>query len=224
LKWVASTVSFLGDGTGRLNVDATQMKSASIDLGAGFFANNPGVYDLSLDITQPTVATPAQSWIAVGFAAGTGGATWDVGQNHVGANGAPWLISRLNGQEVVFGGPGTGNQRLATAVGAVATGVAHTFTLQLDTTAAAWRLNAFLDGVQQDLNGASAGNTYTYATNPAARYLAISTGTNVTGSESVANGTIDNFVLTGPTIVPEPGMVGVVLVGLGWLAAGRRRR
>lgn len=221
-KWTATTVDFLGNGSGGLAVDVSQSKAAILDLGSNFFANNPGVYDLSLDVTVPTLTNPAASWVAVGFAQGTGGGVWtDVGQNHVGGNGAPWVLWRMNGQEVVFGGPSNAPTLLTTNV---ATGTSHTFTMELDTTGANWTVSGFLDGVQQDLNGAAAGNSVTYATNPTSRFIAMSTGVNQAAGTNIGTGTVDNFMLTGPTPVPEPGMVGAVVVGLGWLAAGRRRR
>jgi hypothetical protein len=221
-KWTASTVDFLGNGGGGLAVDVSQSKSANLDLGANFFANNPGVYDLSAEITVPTLTNPAASWIALGFAQGQAGGVWtDVGQNHVGANGAPWLLWRMNGQEVVFGGPSNAPTLLTPSV---TTGTSHTFTIELDTTGANWAVNAFLDGVQQDLNGTGAGNSFTYATNPTSRFVAVSTGVNQAAGTNIGTGTLDNFVLTGPTPVPEPGTLGLVGVGLGWLAAGRRRR
>ena len=221
-KWGATTVDFLGNGGGGLAADVSQSKAAFIDLGSNFFANNPGVYDLSMDLTVPTLTNPAQSWIALGFAQGQNGGVWtDVSQNHVGANGAPWLLWRMNGQEVIFSGPSNFNILLSPTV---ATGTSHTFTIELDTTGANWAVNAFLDGAQQDLNGGAAGNSYTYTTNPTSRFVAMSTGVNQAAGTNIGTGTVDNFILTGPTPVPEPGMVGMVVVGLGWLAAGRRRR
>jgi hypothetical protein len=220
--WGATTVDFLGNGSGGLAADVSQNKSVYIDLGSNFFANNPGVYDLSVDMNLPTVTNPAASWVGLGFAQGpTGSSTWDVGQNHVGANGAPWLLWRMNGQEVVFSGPSNFNTLTSPNV---ATGTSHTFKIELDTTGASWKVNAFLDGVQQDLNGGAAGNAYTYTTNPTSHYVAMSTGINQAAGTNIGTGTVDNFMLTGPTPVPEPGTVGVVVIGLGWLAAGRRRR
>jgi len=222
-KWGATTVTFLGNGSGGLSADVSQNKTAYLDLGANFFANNPGVYDLSLDMSLPTVTSPSQSWVAIGFAQGLTGGGWDVGQNFVNTNGAPWVLWRMNGQEIVFAGPANTNQLLTLNDATTATGTSRNFKIELDTTGAAWRVNAFLDGVQQDLNGAAAGNSYTYTSNPTSRYIAMSTGLN-TAAGTNGIGTVDNFLLTGPTPVPEPGTVGLLAVGLGWLAAGRRRR
>src|SRR5258706_12383157 len=96
---VATAASLTGNGAGGLNADTLQARSASIDLGAGYLSSNPGVYDISADLTQPTGGT-GLSWVAVGLASGA-----DVNQNFVGNNGAPWVLYRFNGQVVVFAGP-----------------------------------------------------------------------------------------------------------------------
>jgi hypothetical protein len=220
-KWIAPTTNLKGNGSGGLSADLTLNGAAGIDLGTNFFANNPGVYDLSLDITQPTVASPVQSWVGVGFANGNTSAVWDPNQNHVGDNGAPWVIFRLNGPEVFFSGPNTTG---SVTLPSVSTGTPHTFTVELDATGAAWKANAFLDGAQLDLNGGAAGNSVTYTTNPAARYVGFSTGVNVTTGTNSGVATVDNFVLTGPVPAPEPGTVGLLgAAGVGLLARRRRR-
>jgi hypothetical protein len=220
-KWIAPTNNLKGNGTGGLNGDLTVSNGAGIDLGTNFFANTPGVYDLSVDLTQPTVSSPVQSWVGFGFANGNASSAWDPTQNHVGNNGAPWLIFRLNGADVFFGGPNTTS---SVAAGTVSTGTPHTFTVELDTTGANWKANAFLDGSQLDLNGGAAGSSFTYATNPAARYVGVSTGVNVSSGTNSGVATVDNFVLTGPVPAPEPGTVGLLsLAGFGLLAKRRRR-
>lgn len=220
-SWIAPTNNLKGNGSGGLNGDLTVSNGAGIDLGSNFFANTPGVYDLSVDLTQPTVTSPVQSWVGFGFANGNASAAWDPAQNHVGDNGAPWLIFRLNGADVFFGGPNTGN---SVQLGTISTGTPHTFTVELDTTGAAWKANAFLDGSQLDLNGGAAGNSFTYTTNPAARYVGISTGVNTATGTNSGVATVDNFVLTGPVPAPEPGTVALLgLAGVGLLAKRRRR-
>jgi hypothetical protein len=207
----ATTTTLLGNGAGGLSGDSAGASNALIDLGAGYLSANKGVYSISTDITQPS-GVGTSSWLALGFAQGA-----DPTNNFVGNNGAPWVLFRLNGQAITFAGPSNTNAALTTATGAVSVGVTHTFRLDLDTTPPAWTLNGFVDGVQQDFNGATAGNTFVYASNPiATRYVGIGVGNNGAG----AIGTFDNFSASGP--VPEPATAGLLLAGGGLLAARRR--
>jgi hypothetical protein len=224
-KWAAATNDFLGNGAGGLNADSRLTRSAFVDLGANYLSTNPGLYELSVDITQPSTSPSDTSWLGFGFAQGStalGGAP-DLNNQFVTNNGAPWTLYRLTGAVATFGGPSNTN---AAGNGTTATlGSTHTFKLQLDTSAAAWTLNGFLDGTQVDLNGSAAGNTYSYAGNTngnptASHYVGIATAQNPTG----AVGTIDNFVLTGPVPAPEPATIGLLgLAGVGLLAKRRRR-
>src|SRR4051794_8886823 len=52
-QWIAPATNLKGNGTGGLNADVGINGGAGLDLGTGFFANNPGVYDLSVDLTEP---------------------------------------------------------------------------------------------------------------------------------------------------------------------------
>jgi hypothetical protein len=224
-KWVASTSNFIGNGSGGLTANSGLTRSAFLDLGADYLAANRGVYQLSLDITQPSGSPNDSSWIGFGFAQGTsGGDSVDVSQQFVTNNGAPWLLWRLNGQEVVFGGPANTNQAPGTPL-TLATGSKHTFTLQLDTAQTNWVVDAYVDGVQQDLNGIGvAGKSYSYASNPngnptATRYVGFATAANPTG----ALGTIDNFSLkTVPT--PAASTAGAVTAAMSLLVGRRPRR
>jgi len=219
--WATGTGTFLGNGGGGLSADSTKTQSAYVDIGAGYLSNNPGVYDLSLDITNPS-GVAGSSWIGFGLAPEVTAGGVNSGQNLASANAAPWLLFRVNGQEIVFQGPGnSGVAAFTSSNGFVSTGAAHTFRIQLDTTGANWALNSYLDGTQLDLNAGSAtSSTYTYATNPTtSHYVAMSTGVNGAGGV----GTVDNLVLTGPVAVPEPGTIGLLgVAGVGLL--GRRRR
>jgi hypothetical protein len=220
--WITGTSTFLGNGSGGLSADSTKTQSAYVDIGTGYLSSNPGVYDLSLDITNPS-GVAGSSWIGFGLAPdiATGGV--NPGQNLATASAAPWLLFRVNGQEIVFQGPGNSGVAAYTSnSGVVSTGTAHTFRIQLDTTGANWTLNSYLDGNQLDLNAGSAtSSTYTYATNPTtSHYVALSTGVNGAGGV----GTVDNLVLTGPVPVPEPGTIGLLgAAGVGLLARRRRR-
>lgn len=222
--WIAPATNLTGNGTGGLSANSANGNTAGLNLGAGFFTANPGVYELSVDITQPSSSPSDQSWLGFGFAQGTSASNFtslNTGDNLVNSRGAPWLLHRLNGAEIVFAGPGNTNTALSLPSGSVSTGVTHNFRLVLDTTGAQWTVNGFLDGVQQDLNGAAAGSTYTYAANPTdTHFVAIGTGLNGTGTV----GTIDNFSFSGPVPVPEPAGVGLAFAAAALLAGRRRSR
>ena len=212
-QWVGQTVAFTGNGAGGVsaNTAAGYDRTVSIDLGSDYLTNNPGVYNLSLDMTQPAGGdSTALSWVALGFMKDS-----QLTSNMVGNGGAPWLLYRYNGGVNVYAGPGVNGLLLSTAA---PTGQSHKFKLQLDTTGTKWTLNAFLDGAQLDLT-AGDGMTYEYQTNPTpSRYVGMSTGIN--GSGGV--GTVDNFELT--QVAPLPSAAGMAVVGFGGLLVGRRRR
>lgn len=215
--WVGETTNYLGNGTGGLSISSADSGSISLDLGAGFVASNPGIYELSLDITQPTVS--ASSWIGFGFAADA-----IPGEHLVTNKAAPWVLFRLNGDVNFYAGTGVSNQ-LTNASGfasaKASTGTTlHTLRLQLDTTGANWMLNGWIDDKQIDLNGTStAGSTFTYTANPEnIRYVQIATAYNGTG----ATGTVDNLVLT--STVPEPGAFMAMVGGVGVLGLFHRFR
>lgn len=222
-NWVASTATFLGNGSGGLSATATSStpgRSASIDLGVDYLASNPGIYEMSLTITQPT--STALSWIGLGFSQGN-----DVAQNLVGNNGNPWMLFRLNGSVNVYGGAGVSNQLTngGSTVPNPATvtaprDVPNIFTLTLDTSVPNWTLNAALNGVPVDVNGSDPGLAYTFTTNPTlSRYATISAGYNT----AAGTGTIDNFSLS-VTPIPEPSSIVITLGGFAGLLVWRRRK
>ena len=79
--------------------------------------------------------------------------------------------------------------------------------LVLDTSAAAWTLAGYLNGLQVDLNGAGAGLLFTYASNPVLSGVGVSYASNTYSFES--------FALSAQA-VPEPH--GAVLAALGGVA------
>ncbi|MGE9268814.1 MAG: PEP-CTERM sorting domain-containing protein [Verrucomicrobiales bacterium] len=216
-NWQSATANLLGDGAG--GVEATfnstdSARTAGIDLGVGFLSANPGIYELSVDVFNPGASD--SSWLALGFTQGM-----NVASNLVGNAGNPWMLYRYTGNVNVYGGGGVSNQRASevpVATHGAATGTMHNLKLILDTSAAAWTLQAFIDNYEFDLNGGSAGTTYTFASNPtSARYVSFGNGTN---GVTTAGG-FDNFLLDF-TPVPEPSVL-VLLGGLG-VGALRRRR
>jgi hypothetical protein len=212
--WTAPTGNFLGDGAGGLtgNSSSTTQNTVALDLGSGFLSSNPGVYQASLTITQPNAST--SSWLALGFAQANG-----TGSTLVANNGQPWMLFRGNNSSPnvnVYAGPGVASQQTSV----LESSGTHTFMIQLDTTGANWTLDAFVDGTALDLNGATAGTSFTYPSNPTlTRYVVFGSGNNGAGT----TGTVDNFQLTGPTPVPEPALPALFAGGLALWGLRRRR-
>jgi hypothetical protein len=129
--------------------------------------------------------------------------------------GRPWTFLRENGAMNVYAGSatvaGTGTGALGGGLpaGTYPDGSSYTISLVLNTALSNWTLDTYVNGVQLDLNGATAGDTYTYASNPSGiSYVAIS------ASPSTVNpiATVDNFTLT-VQAVPEPSTFGVLVLG-----------
>jgi len=208
--WSATTSSILGSGSGTLiGNPATLSHSASIDLGADYLTDNPGLYSLSSQFSFPS-GSSALGWVGMGFTPSASTA-----QNFVGNNGSPWLLYRANGTVIFFGGPNTLD---GTTLGTLATGSAHNFELELDTSGSQWLANVYIDGVQYDLNGSAAGMSF--ALGSAANfshYIGLATGVNGT---TTVSGTIDNFVFEA---VPEPRVTLLLGLSFGMLFMRRRR-
>lgn len=209
---------------GVYSVTTTGTQTSVIDLGSNYFAN-PGVYTLSATVTMPT-ATSSTSWLGIGFVAnpvlnGHMGASGTLNglQGTTGNNaGQPWMFLRQNGQLNVYRGPGTSAQTSAISTTFTA-GTAYTLSLVLNTTGANWFIDAYVDGVQLDLNGATAGNSSVFASNPTddLRYVGFSQN-----GGSFGTITLDNFTLDAAP-VPEP-TASLALAGAGLLLLGIRRR
>jgi hypothetical protein len=207
--WVTNSTLFKGNGAGGLTATTSAARFFSIDLGASYFVNNPGIYELSVDLTAPANGTAISS-VQFGFSP-----TISTNASFITNNGAPWLNYALNGDVTVNGGPASANTFTTTA----ATGVTHTFTLRLDTTAAQWTLNALIDGIGIDLNGVAAGTSFTYTSNPVTdRYIALSSS-GVTATQGTM--TIDNFRMES---IPEPAGTALLAIGSSFAVLRRRRR
>lgn len=216
IQWEATTANFYGNGSGGLTVtqSSTANRSVGIDLGsATYFSTNAGVHEISLDI-QGLTGLGSASWVGFGFTS-----VFDVAvnQTQTGSAGKPWMLNRLSGSTVVYQGAGATNSFPNTV--STVDGSLNTFVLRLDTSAANWTLEAFINGTPMDLDGSVGGSTkFTYGTNPSdLRYLAISTGFNTdTGTMLV-----DNFSYSFEP-VPEPSVA--ILSGVAGLFLLRRRR
>lgn len=156
---------------------------ASIDLGAGYFTSNPGIYEISLTVTFAANETPGTGVWGLGFSnassanSGTSLAS--------GAAGRPWAFLRENGIATLRNNSSSVNLATTTVT---AVGNSHTLKIRLDTTSSSsWTFAAFINGTQF-------GDTQSTAANSDLRYVAI-TATTILGS-------VDNFLLTGP--IPEP--------------------
>lgn len=223
-KWTALTGASAATSNGTsLSMTTSTTQTNVLDLGAGYFASNPGIYTLSMDVTLPSGS--GTSWIGLGFVVNpqTAGSlsttTSGTGLNLSGGTngGSPWILNRQNGQTNVYRGAGTNSSLLSTATGAFASGNTYTMTLVLNTSLANWTLDSYMNATQLDLNGAGAGNTAVFASNPTdIRYVGFSTG-----GGGAFSATIDNFTLTA---VPEASAATLAACGIGFLALLRTWR
>jgi len=208
-----------------LSVPTTVAQTNTLDLGSNYFSTHAGVYTLSMDVNIP--AGSGSPWLALGFVTNpvTGGTLSSTASNsglnpNGGTNGgSPWMLDRQNGQVNVYGGNGTNSNFLSSSVGAFPGGTTYTMKLVLDTSVANWTLDAYMGSTQLDLNGASAGNTRTFTTNPTdIRYVGFSFSPS---GGSIGTITADNFSLA-LAAVPEPSPA--LLVGAGVVAIFGFRR
>jgi hypothetical protein len=198
------------DGSGQLMLGTNNNRTAGISLGSNYFTTNPGIYELSYTITHPS--NYGGSWVGFGF---TAGLTTEQNLTDSGNAAGPWLFYRANGDvNVRPGGGTTGNVLLSTTYTA---GAPVTFRFVLNTIASQWTFDLYANGVLQDLNGSSAGTSYTYAnSNPALSYIAIGTGASGTSGTSTG----DNFTFA---LVPEPSHALMLVASAGLFALRRRR-
>ncbi len=214
-NWVARPAAtpsaIFGNGSGGVSMDTTLNQMAGISLGSNYFTTNPGVYQISYTITHPT--NYGASWVGFGF---TGGLNVSENFTHADNAAGPWMFYRANGQVIVRATGSGGSVTLSSTYAAAAP---RTFMFELDTTNPQWSYNLYVDGVVQDLNGATAGTAFTYAAgaNPNITNLAIGTGFSTAGGTSTG----DNFTFT---LVPEPSHAVMLGVSAGMLALRRRRR
>lgn len=205
--WNAPNNALLGDGNGGLYLTYANTRSASIDLGAGYFSNNPGIYELSYTVSTPL--GDSRRWVGLGFTVDNGTTSSLASGN----NGSPLMVVRPSGEIDVFAGPADANKltnnledpssptltfSTTTTIAPEQTHVTQTYTLRLDTTGDQWAFQFLVDNQLADL-GAPGETTYTFSSNPTdIRHLQFSRG----GSgDNVGTATIDDFTFAR---VPEP--------------------
>lgn len=190
---------------------------AGISLAPSYFANNPGVYELSATFTITSVGT---EWLAIGFSEDintndTRGFFNIDGTNGLNSGGRPWFLLRGNEGALIRTGPTDSAELDESFTGFDTTD--SVLRLLLDTSVPNWTIDAFIDETQLDLNGASIGSTFTFSTNPTSIHsVGLTANANVIGS-------VSNFSLT---LVPEASTFGLLL-GLmitGYVLCHRRVR
>jgi len=216
-NWNAYTQYSKAGGVLTRTTGTTGAIGAGVSLG-GTLAS--GVYDLTSTINYAANASPGTGVWGFGYSQ-----TTDVLTSTTTPGGSPWIYMRENG-EIGFRALPTNNTSgtiIARALGTNQPGGAYTIRLSLDTTAALWSVNAYLSinggaETQLDLNGASAGLTHTYTTNPTIGYVGI------TSTATAGLGSLDNFSLVGPALIPEPSSAVLSLLGALGLVTLRKRR
>jgi hypothetical protein len=175
---------------------------------AGYMAILPfnpvqgNIYTLSASM-NPTVPADSPSWFALGFTNRNATDNW-----FAGAQNSASIFARVSNNaypDFYAQGPGTGG---IGNLGNYTDGVAHVYSITLDTTAgnsANWTASYSVDGTQ-----VIAPTALGY--NPTINYVGF-------GADASA-GTIDNFSLT---VVPEPSTYALVVGGIATLLLSRRR-
>lgn len=174
-------------------IDTSLLQLTVVDVGVGFFENNPGVYALSMDVAFPDESGSDSMWVAIGFNNGNK-TTASFNDSNSDNGGSPWMFLRARGDVHVFAGRGTGRPLANTAADYPA-GPVYRLKLVLDTRDASWTLNAFVNENQIDL-GRHGEATYTFIRNPEIRYIGFSANPAVAPSDALAvKASIDNFRL-----------------------------
>ncbi len=190
----------------------------TMDFGVGYFGTNPGIYTMTADVFFGTeMAASTQSW-QIGF---SNSSNTSAGANRSllstdSLGGSPAIALRGNGQLYVKPEYATTSTATVSAAGAYPATNVYNLKLVLDTTGSNWTTDAFINNTQIDLNGAAAGSTFTYVTNPTIRYATIASAISTANKDFAY---LDNFELN---VVPEP--TAAMLLGLGVIPLLRRRR
>jgi len=145
------------------------------------FVPSPGnVYTLTATVTVPAGGQIDADWIGLGFtnAAETGSTTINNKGFFANPNDAsPWVLYRGTTEVKTFAGPGA----TASAIEGQFAGPTITLSIQLDTRAAEWAAEWFVDG--------SSVRTETFVSNPPIAYVGF-------GRDNGASSTLSSFELT----------------------------
>ena len=183
---------------------------AGIDLGANYFSSNPGVYSLKSTFSM-TADSESTLWYGLGYSEFISqGQNRGFYETSVSNEGKPWMFMRQNGELNVRV---AGNSSVYSQTGYDVS--SFEMELVLDTTPTNWTVDAFYNGTQLDLNGASIGMSYTYSTNPTLAAVGLSAPDGVIG-------TVQSITLQ---TVPEPSTYALLLglFSLGVMVTRRRR-
>ncbi|MGE9266795.1 MAG: hypothetical protein ACQKBY_01760 [Verrucomicrobiales bacterium] len=214
--WSAPDDAFLSEGSGAVVPDYGNHRTASIDLGSTYFALNPGVYTLTTTVQHTYQSN--DSLVGFGFSQ-----AHDVNDSIAqGTHGRPWMFYRLTGEVSVVAGGGTRPVRDASASSlSLSDGDLVEMSLVLDARdTGQYYFDAYIDGMQLDLNGASAGMSYAYGTTTAPRFVSLTSFVNGSPANPMSSGLVHDFTLS--YAVPEPVVSGLLLFG--GLGAMRRKR
>jgi hypothetical protein len=169
--WVAST-DWKADGT----IAGTTVGDDNDSAFLAFAPVSGNVYNLSATVTQPTVGFSTSAWLGLGFTNGNDTGNFFSSPN----NASPWMLYRNNSQVKTFNGPGATVSEVEGNFGGTIT-----MSIELDTTAALWTAEWFVNG--------SSVRAEAYSTNPTITHVGF-------GREDGASSTLTSFSLTA---IPE---------------------
>lgn len=154
-----------------VSVNTAHAQLAVVDTGVDFFKLNPGIYELSVNVTFPAQNSDGATWVGLGFNNGkTPSACFNAPNNPNG--GSPWMLLRSNGSCLVFAGRGT-NTPLGTSSTTSSSGQASKLTLVLDTREEAWTVKAYVNDVQIPL-GKGGQKPFFFVDHPEIRFIGFS--------------------------------------------------
>lgn len=153
--WVADTTYIrTADGRLRSDVATNTGRSATIGFGAGYFADNPGIYTLSGDVFFESGLNGSAVW-GIGFSEQQSPAEDQSMANGGGGGvyyGKPWVFLRENGTLAGRNNASSNNVYNGSS-GAYPAGNVHSLKLVLDTSLPTWVLSVFVNDNQINLAG-----------------------------------------------------------------------
>lgn len=197
------------NGEALLLPTSTVNAMAGIDLGADYFSSNAGIYSLKSTFSM-TPDAGSSLWYGIGYSDFISeGQDRGFYQTTEINEGKPWMFMRQNGEL---------NIRVAGATSVYSTSGYDVsnfeMELVLDTSVTNWTVDAYINGTQIDLNGASIGYSYTYSNNPTLSAVGLSAPDGVVG-------TVQSITLL--HTVPEPTTSALFLGFTSLLTLLRRR-